>query len=63
MQNLWLLVLVFPLFSFLIIASFGRNLGVYGSMLLSVVNICSAFLISILLFFTVSFNTAVYAEL
>lgn len=64
MQNLLLLlVLVFPLFSFLIIASFGRYLGVYGSMILSVVNMCSALLISILLFFTVSFDTAIYIEL
>lgn len=63
MQNLLLFVLVFPLFSFLIIASFGRYLGVYGSMLLSVINMCSALLISILLFFVVSFDTAVYMEL
>lgn len=63
MQNLLLLVLIFPLFSFLTIASFGRYLGVYGSMLLSVINMCSALLISILLFFVVSFDTAVYMEL
>jgi hypothetical protein len=63
MQNLLLLVLTFPLFSFLTIASFGRYLGVYGSMLLSVINMCSALLISILLFFSISFDAAVYLEL
>jgi hypothetical protein len=63
MQNFLLLVLVFPLFSFLAIASFGRYLGVYGSMLLSVINMCSALAISILLFFFVSFDTALYVEL
>ena len=63
MQNLLLLVLVFPLFSFLTIVGFGRHLGVYGSMLLSVFNMCGAFLVSILLFFVVSFNGAIYIEL
>lgn len=63
MQNFLLLVLVFPLFSFLTIASFGRYLGVYGSMLLSVINMCSALATSILLFFFVSFDTALCVEL
>ncbi len=63
MQNLLLLVLVFPLFSFLTIVGFGRHLGVYGSMLLSVVNILSALVVSVLLFFFVSFSAAVYVEL
>ena len=63
MQNFLLLVLLFPLFSFLTIASFGRYLGVYGSMLLSVANIVSSLLVSVVLFFTVSFDGAVYFEL
>lgn len=63
MQTLLLLVLAFPLFSFLLIIGFGRYLGVYGSMLLSVLNMCTALLVSILLFFAVSFDTAIYIEL
>lgn len=63
MQNTLLLVLGFPLFSFITIAGFGRYLGVYGSMVLSVINMCSALAISMILFFCVSFDTALYIEL
>jgi len=63
MENLLILVLVLPLLSFTTIGGFGRLLGVYGSMALSVANMCSAFIISILLFMDVSFDTAVYLEL
>jgi hypothetical protein len=63
MQNLLLVVLALPLFSFLTIASSGRYIGVYGSMFLSVVNICAAFVISIALFFLVSFESGLYVEL
>lgn len=63
MQNLLLLVLVLPLFSFLIIASSGRYLGVYGSMLLSVSNICAALVISFVLFFAVSFDASLYISM
>jgi hypothetical protein len=63
MSNLLLLVLLMPLFSFLTIASSGRFLGVYGSMLLSVLNICCALIVSLFLFFNVSFDTSLYIEL
>ena len=63
MQNLLLLVLFLPLFSFLIIASSGRYLGVYGSMILSVLNMTTALLISVVLFFTISFDASIYVPL
>jgi len=63
MQNFLLLVLFLPLCSFLIIASSGRYLGVYGSMVLSVLNITTALIISIALFFNVSFDASIYVPL
>ena len=63
MQNLLLFILIFPLLSFAIICISGRYLGVYGSMLLSVINMGCALLCSITLFLSVSFNTAMYVEL
>ena len=63
MSNLLLIILFLPLFSFLTIASSGRFLGVYGSMLLSVVNMGCSLLVSVLLFFNVSFDTSLYVEL
>ena len=63
MQNLLLLVLILPLISFIIIASSGRYIGVYGSMLLSVINMWCAFFTAHVLFFFVSFDAAVYIEL
>jgi len=63
MQNLLLFVLIFPLLSFIIVGIYGRYLGVYGSMLLSVINIGCALLCSIILFISLSFSTAIYIEL
>jgi hypothetical protein len=63
MQNLLFMVIGFPLFSFMIIGSFGRFLGLYGSMLVGVLNMCGALLCSILLFFNTSFDVSLYVEL
>jgi hypothetical protein len=63
MKNLLIIVLVFPLLSFVSIASFGRFIGVYGSMFLTVVNIAIALVCSIVLFVRVSFDSALYVEL
>lgn len=63
MENLLVLVMLFPLLSFIIIGGFGRFLGVYGSMVLSVINMCSTLLFSLLLFINISFDSAVYLEL
>jgi NADH-ubiquinone oxidoreductase chain 5 len=63
MENCLILVMLFPLLSFVIIGCFGRFLGVYGSMVLSVINICNALLFSVLLFIKISFDSAVYLEL
>lgn len=63
MQNLLLLVLFLPLSSFLIIASSGRYLGVYGSMILSVLNMTTALFVSIILFLTTSFDASIYVPL
>ena len=63
MSNFLILVLILPLLSFLIIASSGRLLGVYGSMILSVLNIAGALLVSVFLFFTISFDCSIYVPL
>jgi hypothetical protein len=49
-QTLLLIVLILPLFSFLIIGSCGRLIGVYGSMILSASNMLGALFCSVVLF-------------
>jgi len=62
-MSIFLITLLFPLCSFLIISGFGRYLGVYGSMVFSVMNIWLSFFISIFLFIFISFDSALYVQL
>ena len=57
------LVLILPIFSFLVICIFGHKLGTYGSMIFSVINIVTTFLLSVLLFIYNSFDIVSYVEL
>lgn len=63
MKNLFNLVLLLPLFSFLIITIFGRKLGVYGSMIISCSNMVGVLFSAIILFFFQSFNNTLYVSL
>lgn len=56
-------VLLLPLLSFVSILLFGSYIGTYGSMLLSCVNISGAFVTSILSFWYLSHDCAMYVDI
>jgi len=63
MTLLFNLVLLLPLSSFVIIGLFGRFMGVYGGMLLSVFNMVSVFIFVLFLFMSVSFSVNYSVEI
>lgn len=63
MENLFNLILILPIFSFLIICIFGYKLGTYGSMLISTGNMLVAWLFALILLFNSSFNSIFYVNL
>jgi NADH-ubiquinone oxidoreductase chain 5 len=50
---MYLLVLYFPFLTFLIIGLFGRYLGVNGSKILAIINMCFVSLVSYFIFYEV----------
>jgi NADH-quinone oxidoreductase subunit L len=62
MEKIFSLILILPVLSFLIICSFGHKLGVYGSMLLSVINMLMALLCALWVLVTSSFTHLFYIE-
>ena len=61
MENLFNLILIVPVFSFLAVCVFGQNLGAYGSMFTTTGNMLVAWLFSIFLFLNTSFTESYYA--
>ena len=63
MEKLFNLVVFLPLLSFLIISICGRKLGVYGSMIISCVNITCSLFFALFLFVNRSFTSSFYVEI
>ena len=63
MTGLFNLILLLPLLSFITISLFGRFIGIYGSMFLSVINIVLSFIFSIILLNVISFEFSYFIEL